>query len=131
MTTADRDLHFQVFHPELRRPGRAHWLTITRAGSFGFSAASWVAIGSPDRVALLWDENQRRFGLRAANDDETTYSVLRSGASARLVNARLFCSHYGIDHPRAIRREAHVQDGILLASLNDDGYIVSSNRSSK
>jgi hypothetical protein len=104
---------------ELYTPaGQGPAITITRAGGISLNAASFGALGRPERVHLLFDRRGRAIGLRAS-DDGTGPRVLRNGGDTRgrYVNAGGFVERCGLGVEKAVRLPAAMEGDVLVAAV--------------
>lgn len=107
-------------------------VTIQRRGNMSVNRASYVAMGEPEAVELLYDPTERIVGLRGVSkEEEHAYPIRPQGGNqdgTYLVAGTAFTKYYGIDTSVSTRRPAVMQDGVLCIDLKEEGTVVTSNR---
>jgi hypothetical protein len=83
-------------------------------------------------VEFLFDSEESLVGLRPVTDDVAhAYTVRKqskkSGGPA-VVAGQAFTQYYGVDTSKSRRRDAKVQDGVLVIDLKDEGSVIVGNR---
>ncbi len=98
-----------------RKPGLN--IILTPSGMIIVSPDAYEALGSPDRVYLLYDHDGRRIGIEAAADNGAgAYKMsLSGGTTTRQCSGRRYFTHYDISWRGKLA--AHMEDGVLVASL--------------
>ncbi len=80
------------------------------------------ALEFPKAVELLFDEEDRRIGIRAADPDQPNSRILyqKPGSKQGSISIKAFCTRYNIKPGHAIRfDDAYVDpEGVLVLDLN-------------
>lgn len=109
-------------------------VTIQRRGTMTMNRAAAAALGHPEAIQLMYAEEERIIGLRAAEPGAPrTFKLTPQGAGPAYyaTSGKSFMNRYGIPHEIATRYKARMSgDGeILLVDLKQDGVQVFSSRS--
>lgn len=121
--------NFKEFDRRQARNPRGPSVTLTWRGAISFSFAAWEQLGSPEAVTLLYDEDQRIVGFKAADGAERNAYAVRANGSVRTVMAVAFCDYIGVRGTGESRRwPVYVEDGIACADLKQPGELVTSSR---
>lgn len=124
---------FEVFDKRRNSRSRALTVTIQRRGIFSISEAAYHELGEPAHVELLFDRDEQLVGLRPVSDAVAhAYAVRRqSGKSGgpAIVAGQAFTQYFEIDTSESRRRDAKVEDGMLVVDLKDEGSVIVGNRS--
>lgn len=127
--------HFEVFTKALVPLKRDPTITIQKNGAISLNKAAQVALGSPEAVELLYDQNTRTVGLRGVDADaDHAYAVRSSrgnGLSPFVISAMAFLHFYDIDVTVSRRWSAYLYDDVLCIDLDDESVRVTSNRARK
>jgi hypothetical protein len=111
---------FEMF----RAPPKGPAVTITANGLLIFSWDAYELLGKPEAVQLLYDKDQRIIGIRpAGREAENTHRVRLSGRYTRVVSARAFCRHVGIEG-ESRRWPLTMKDGIGHVDIGQPGVPV-------
>lgn len=95
--------------------------TLQARGVISLNAAAFAALGQPEAVTLLYDEEAKIIGLRKVEPSYANAYLVRkqSTANSYVLAAQGFTAHYGIPTSRATRFLAHRYDdgvwGFVLA----------------
>jgi hypothetical protein len=97
-------------------------VTLNVEGCFYFGKKAFEAIGMPEAVKLYFDAGGSRIGVKAAERDEKTFTMLHSkpeNGRYGILRAATFCRHYKIIPETRIEfQEVHIdQDGIMVLDL--------------
>ncbi len=105
--------------------------TLQRGGLLSLNQASYMGIGEPEAVELLYDKEARVIALRAIDIAERkAYPIRKIGAGqSYIVSLTKLCTHYGIETAQSLRYEATVEDGTLIVELNTPIGVVTGPRS--
>lgn len=105
-------------------------VTIQRKGIISINRPAYEALGEPEAVELLYDRERRLVGLRKVDVGVPYGYQLRSlgRGSTWLVSGMAFANYYGIDTRTSLRRQARIDDGMVVIDLNEPGIDVSGNR---
>lgn len=88
--------HFVEFERESARSPETPMFTLQARGLLSLNHASYRALGQPEHVALLYDENEQTVGIRLVGEDHPNAHRVRAQGSSYIVGAQKFTSHYGI-----------------------------------
>ena len=124
---------FKVFEKGSAPVATIPSVTLQKRGLISLNRAAFNLIGAPEAVELLWDEERRVIGLRAAPIDRPNAYPARpqSSKSVRgpvLIGGSLFTRFIGLDTSEAHRWAPTVEDEILCIDLKTPGQPVHSNR---
>lgn len=128
--------HFKEFPYRTKRGGEPA-ITFQSRGSATANPAAVRALGEPDEIMLLYDEEQKIIGIRAVKTGTKGAYPLRplssKDSATRSFAVRGLLSYYGIDFAGEARRyRAHVLDEHTLAvDLKEEPLNVSQGRRSK
>jgi hypothetical protein len=90
---------------------------IHKRGNLALNRAAVEALGSPGAVEVLYDEDARLIGLKAAKPSASTYPIQTKG-SVYLVAGKALVRTMKIDTSRAMRYPATMIDGVLTVDLS-------------
>jgi hypothetical protein len=108
--------HFQRFRRGMAPVGAQAFVTIQSKGPLSLNRAAFEALGRPEKVALLYDPEERIVGLeKVAADSLDAYPVRAQAGNNWLVAGQAFTKFYGIDTSIARRFKAEVIEGGILA----------------
>jgi hypothetical protein len=103
-----------------RQPG----VTLNHKGVFLLNAMAIAALGEPEAVALIYDEDESTIGIRPTdprriNAFPVVKKKLESQQSFRIVNGSPFCRHFGIKISTTVRfNNVEIDnDGVMLLPL--------------
>lgn len=124
---------FEVFQKGSAPVATVPTVTIQKRGLLSMNRAAHQMIGEADAVELLWDEERRLIGLRAASlGNPNAYPARAQNAASNkgpiLVAANMFTRFIGIDTNEARRWVPKLEDEILCIDLNEAGQKATSNR---
>ncbi len=113
---------FEVFGGRASRGRRGSYVTLQKAGIIVLSPEAWDALGSPEAVELLFSQERRAVGIRAAAPDAAHAYRTRKVASTlgRLVTAKAFFTAYGIALEKAQRFPATMNGAMLTVPLGKE-----------
>jgi hypothetical protein len=124
---------FKVFEKGSAPVATVPSATIQKRGMISLNRAAFNLIGAPSAVQLLWDEERRVIGLRAAAIDSPNAYPARpqsskAGKGPVLIAGSLFTRFIGLDTSDAHRWVPAIEDEILCIDLSTPGQKVLSNR---
>jgi hypothetical protein len=122
--------NFEVYQRQQSgsRRRRGMTVTVTSRGSMCFSQEAWAALGSPEAVKFLVDQDpgQRVVGFKACKRGEDNAHAVTPGTHSVSAVALLKYLHYGFG---TFRHTLKVEDGLPpYIDLNEDAPAVTSNR---
>lgn len=125
------EFEFEVFQKGLRML-KGPKVTIQRAGNIGLNEASFVALGEPAALELMYDRKRRVIGFRKAPEDSLYGCATRPSGPGRaksaVVSAKTFLMHYEIPFDAPLRYAAEMVDDILIVDLKKPAEDAISNR---
>jgi hypothetical protein len=89
-----------------RRPGERIYVSLNRRGEIAMNDAAWGAIGRPYNVALLYDAERRRIGIKyPVTADRHFFPVRRYGREGRtlVVRAARLLKQFGMELAETLR----------------------------
>jgi hypothetical protein len=96
-------------------------VTLDRKSVILLNIAACEHLKAPAAVQLMFDENQKRIGIRPADPREPNAFRLKKkkGATHRTISAGAFCQHFGISVDKTVRfnNVAIDRDGIMTLEL--------------
>jgi hypothetical protein len=100
---------FEEFSREDSREGRGDpMFTLQARGLISLNRAAFTALGEPDAVTLLYDQDEAIVAMRKASKAHpNSYMVRKLQSQSWLVGAQGFTAHYGIATERARRFAGH------------------------
>lgn len=106
-----------------KSPSAGPRVTLQKSGKLSLNDAAVRALGNPKALVLLYDTSTKAIGLRVApRQNSNAYSLGSHGMSGtRVISARAFAKHYGIDLSRTRSFDATLEDGVLVIEL-DKGF---------
>lgn len=113
--------------PLMKQP----FVTIQSKGTLGFNASSHAALGEPEAVVMMYDEEAKLIGFRAAEVSERNAYPMRAVGAGKtfIVAGTAFLNYFKIPYgDEPIRYEATMVDGILTIDLTSGGHVATSNR---
>jgi hypothetical protein len=122
---------WEVFKRQRAPLSKDPFVTVQKRGTISINEIAHSALGSPDAVELLFDQDERLIGIRKVNPGvEHAYPVRPLGANGRsfLIAGNAFTQYYGIEATVARRRPARLIDDVLVVDLKDPGTEIVSNR---
>ena len=121
---------FETFKRQRLKPGAQPLVTIQKKGVLSLNRAAYASLDEPEAVELLYDRESRRIGIRKVDSALDHAYVVRSFGKGGtwLISGTAFTNYYDIDTSVPTRREARVEDGVLVIDLNDPGTPALSNR---
>ena len=109
--------------------GAKPFVTIQRKGTISLNRAAFEALGRPEAVKLLYDQDERMIGLRPAEIGANgAYQVRPQASSNWLVAGTAFSGFLGLDTAVAKRYDAEMIDGVLAVDLKRPSVEVTSPR---
>lgn len=101
-------------------------VTLQAAGTFSMNEAAYEALGRPEQVDLLYSEEERLIGFRAADDTSPHSYPISPQPNGRTyqTGGKAFCSYFGIETGTARRFAAKMIDDVLSIDLNDSAIPV-------
>lgn len=125
-----RHMPFETFKRQRLKPGTDPLITIQKKGVLSLNRAAYSALGDPEAVELLYDQEANLVGLRKVDSEvEHAYTIRTFGKGGTwLVSGTAFTNYYDIDTSVPTRRLGQMRDDILVIDLNDPGTPVVSNR---
>jgi len=123
-------IELKVFdeRPVTRSFVRGPGVTILSRGTLTLNRAAAELLGLPDAIELLYSEEERIIGIRAAKPDSPRSFSLRpnGNGSTYQSSGKSFIDRYNIPHSSSIRYPAvQDQEGLLLVDLKAGGVDVS------
>lgn len=115
---------FEVFTEKSGKAASAGKWASYRSDVLAISRDAYEAMGKPALVVFMFDRENHRIGIRAAQSDELHFAYpvrQQKGARSRLVSAVRFMQTYGIESKKTWRRDAVVEDGVLIIDASDLG----------
>src|SRR5258707_15701780 len=98
---------FVEFERESARSADTPMFTLQARGLLSLNHAAYRALGQPEHVALLYDEDEQIVGIRLAAEDHLNAHRVRPQGGSYIIGAQKFTSHYGIKPLVAQRFVAH------------------------
>lgn len=126
--------NFETFTKRMVPYSKSPFVTVQKRGTISLSASSFVLLGRPEAVELLYDAAERVIGIRAVDRDVEHAYPLRGTSAKRddstfMLSGMAFTKYYGIDTTVARRYTATMQDDVLCVDLKDEGTVVIGHRS--
>lgn len=91
-------------------------------GNISLNQAAFLALGGPQAVEILYDPEERLFGLRAAQPSTANYPLHKQGSSATyLVAGGALVRVMGIDNSQARRYDGNMIEDVLTVDLKSRG----------
>jgi hypothetical protein len=106
-------------------------LTLQVRGLLSLNNAAYRALGQPDHVVLLYDEDQRIVGLRRVGKEWPNAYRVRPQGSSYIVGAQGFVSYYGIKPLVAQRFVAHDYGQGIWGFALEEGQAVTNRRGAR
>jgi hypothetical protein len=124
---------FKVFEKGSAPVATVPSVTIQKRGLISLNRAAFNLIGAPGAMELLWDDERRVIGLRAAPIDKPNAYPARpqtskTGRGPVMIAGSLFTRFIGLDTSDAHRWVPTLEGEILCIDLNTPGQTVRSNR---
>jgi hypothetical protein len=112
-----------------KRTSQAATVTIQMRGRISFSPPAIAALGSPEAVTFLYDQEAQLIGFRKARRSEpSAYPVRAPRSGVHIVSGRGFCEFIGLDLSESRRYPLVLMDGTHCIDLREAGVPVTSNR---
>ncbi len=124
--------NFTTYKPKALPPSAEALVSIARGWkTIGLNQASFLAVGEPEAVELLFDESEKILGLRKVSPSESDAIPVRKQDRARnyVISSQGFASYFGLQADVGRRHPAKLEDGVLTVDLKEGGVEVSSTRS--
>src|SRR5665811_946221 len=117
---------FKVFEKGSAPVATVPSVTIQKRGLISLNRAAFDLIGAPGAMELLWDEERRVIGLRAAPIDKPNAYPARpqtskTGRGPVMIAGSLFTRFIGVDTSDAHRWVPTLEGEILCIDLNTPG----------
>lgn len=112
--------HWEEFAFGPRDPSRELHVTLNRKGEIVIGAAAVERFGRPGYATLLFDSGNSLIGLAPTGRVGNAYPLVeKKGAKHRVVRAKRFCRHHGIEVSRtvAFHKPEIDEDGILVLNI--------------
>jgi hypothetical protein len=122
---------FEVYERQRVAPSAEPVITIQKKGIFRLNRAAYDAVGAPEAVELLYNRDKRLIAMRKAKPGlPRAFALLTrdSHGDSWYISGRGFLRFYGIEVARSVRRQAHVENGMLVIDLNDPGTAATAGR---
>jgi hypothetical protein len=98
---------FVEFEREGARSAETPMFTLQARGLLSLNHAAYRALGQPEHVTLLYDEDEQIVGIRLVAEDHPNAHRVRPQGGSYIIGAQKFTSHYGIKPLVAQRFVAH------------------------
>ncbi len=97
-------------------------ITLSPRKIFLLNQAAYKALGTPEAIEFLFDENRKLIGLKPTDPAKRNAFPLKikKGSNHRLITAGAFCNHVGIDVEKTVVfNDTQVgTDGIMVLRLD-------------
>lgn len=127
--------NFEVFRKGSARGGSELWVTVQKRGTVSLNRASYMALGAPAAVELLYDPQDQVIGFRAVDVHAEHARFVRSSTGRQsgpyVITVIAFLRFYGIDIDVTRRWPASMRDDVLSIDLTTTGTPVTSNRAKR
>lgn len=120
--------------PSPRLAAKDPGVTILARGTLNLNRRAAEVLGFPEEIELLYSEEERVIGIRAAKPGSTRSFSLRplGDGSTYQTSGKSFIDRYNIPHPSSTRyRAVQGGEGLLLVDLKEEGVDVSARRRSE
>jgi hypothetical protein len=126
---------FQVFSKALVPLKRDPTVTLQKNGAISLNRASFVILGSPAAVELLYDKETRTIGMRGVDAEvEHGYAVRAvagPGSAPFVISGLSFLRFYKVEQAVSRRWIAYSDGDVLCIDVDDESLAVTSNRAKK
>lgn len=122
---------FKEFDRRTAATSKSPFVTIQRKGPFGFNSAAYEALGKPEAVTLLYDEEERLIGFKPVDlRNPRAFPIRAQGPNLKsyIVAGQAFSNYHGLDTSVARRYPVEMRDGILVLDLKADSVDVTGPR---
>jgi hypothetical protein len=122
---------FEVYERQRVAPSSEPVITIQKKGIFRLNRAAYDAVGGPEAVELLYNRDKRLIAMRKAKPGLPRAFALLTRSThgdSWYISGRGFLRFYGIEVTRSVRRQARVENGMLVIDLNDPGVAATAGR---
>ena len=119
---------FVEFERESAGSAETPMFTLQARGLLSLNHAAYRALGQPDHVALLYDEEEQVVGVRLVAEDHPNAHRVRPQGGSYIVGAQKFTSHYGIKPLVAQRFMAHDYGNGVWGFVLTEGRSVANRR---
>jgi len=119
---------FVEFERESAGSAETPMFTLQARGLLSLNHAAYRALGQPDHVALLYDEEQQVVGVRLVAEDHPNAHRVRPQGGSYIVGAQKFTSHFGIRPLVAQRFVAHEYGNGVCGFVLTEGRSVANRR---
>jgi hypothetical protein len=114
--------HWKVLERHSRPATKLPVVGIQKKGILSLNQGAVNALGIPEAVEVLYDEEERLFGIRPAESSARTYPLRKMGSSGTyLISAKAIADVLGIDTTIARRYDAKMIEDVLVVDLKTDG----------
>ncbi len=96
------------------------FFSIESKGTGRFNAPVYDALGRPEYIELLWDQDGHAIGLRPADATLPWAFRVRKHAQAVsfIISIMSFCKYHGIDLSETRRYRTSTEDGVVVVDLD-------------
>jgi hypothetical protein len=119
---------FVEFERESAGSTETPMFTLQARGLLSLNYAAYRALGQPELVTLLYDEDAQIVGVRLVGEGHPNAHRVRPQGGSYIVGAQKFASHYGIKPLVAQRFVAHDYGGGVWGFALTEGRAVSNRR---
>jgi hypothetical protein len=124
--------NFETFTKRLVPLKKQPLVTIQKRGTISLNKSAHVALGAPEAVELLYDQDEQIVGLHPVEATLDHAYPLRSASGKDtgpfVISAIAFTKFYQINTDTSVRWPAYVEDGVLCIDTKLPGTPVTSNR---
>ena len=95
-------------------------ISIQKSGALTWNRGAQQALGEPEVVQILFDEERKLLGLRKVDGESEGFRVRRLGnQNTWITSARGALRRVGLLPSRAYRRVAELQEGVLAIDVSE------------
>lgn len=122
---------FEEFDKRAATASKSPFVTIQRRGPFSLNRAAYEALGKPEAVSLLYDEEEKLIGFKPRPLNYARALPVRPqgpNQNTYMIAGRAFAQHYDLDTSVARRYAVEMRDGILILDLKTESVDVTGPR---
>jgi hypothetical protein len=124
--------NFETFTKRLVPLKKQPLVTIQKRGTISLNKSAHVALGAPEAVELLYDQDEKIVGLNPVEPTVDHAYPLRSASGKDtgpfVISAIAFTKFYQINTAVSLRWPAYLDSGVLCVDTKTPGTPVTSNR---